>query len=85
MRRLVPEELITPLKLLGKYNWLRWTLADTTPPSIRFHLNVPADPAILKVPALNTLLSGLGTTLSPDTSLSSGSRKWSTLAICSAV
>ena len=31
MRRLVPEELITPLKLLGKYDWLRWTPINTTP------------------------------------------------------
>ena len=25
MRRLVPEEFISPLKMLGKYDWLRWT------------------------------------------------------------
>jgi len=33
MRRLVPEEFISPLKVLGKHDWLWWTPEDTTPPS----------------------------------------------------
>jgi hypothetical protein len=52
MRRLVPDDLITPLKLLGKYDWLRWTPMDTTPPSTRIELRLLNDPALLKCPRL---------------------------------
>ncbi len=46
MRRFVPDELITPLKLLGKYDWLRWTPIDSSPPSSRLVLRIPSDPSL---------------------------------------
>ncbi len=44
MRRLVSGELITPVKLLGKHEWLRWKPNNTSPPSTRVELNIPTDP-----------------------------------------
>ena len=46
MRRFVPDELITPLKLLGKYDWLRWTPIDSFPPSSHLVLRIPSDPSL---------------------------------------
>ena len=42
MRRLVPEEFISPLKTLGKHDWLRWKSLDTTPPTTQFELRLPS-------------------------------------------
>jgi hypothetical protein len=47
MRRLVPSELIAPLKLLGKYDWLRWRSLDTSPPMTRLEVQIPPDPALV--------------------------------------
>ena len=49
MRRLVPDELITPLKILGKYDWLRWTPIDTSPPTTSLEVRFPTDPALLEL------------------------------------
>lgn len=46
MRRLIPSELITPLKLLGRYDWLWWTPLDTSPPATTLELHIPPDPTI---------------------------------------
>lgn len=46
MRRLIPSESITPLKLLGKYDWLWWTPLDTSPPKVQLKLHIPPDPAL---------------------------------------
>lgn len=46
MRSLVPKDLITPLKILGKYEWLKWTPKDTIPPSSTISVNLPDDPAL---------------------------------------
>ena len=59
MRRLVPDELITPLKILGKYDWLRWTPIDTSPPSTSLELRFPPDPALLNYPHLIALIQRL--------------------------
>jgi hypothetical protein len=66
MRRLVPEEFISPLKTLGKYDWLRWTPLDTTPPSTTIELRLPNDPVLLKCPRLIRFLSGLASEQSGD-------------------
>jgi hypothetical protein len=59
MRRLVPDELITPLKILGKYDWLRWTSRETPPLSTSVEVRLPTDPALLKFHQLIPLLRGL--------------------------
>jgi hypothetical protein len=59
MRRLVPDELITPLKILGKYDWLRWTPMDTSPPSTALEVRFPTDPALLNYPHLLALIRRL--------------------------
>jgi hypothetical protein len=46
MRRLVPSELIAPLKILGKHDWLRWTPIDTSPPTTQLEPRVPPDPEL---------------------------------------
>ena len=65
MRRLVPDQLITPLKLLGKYDWLRWTPVGTTPPSTSLEVEFPPDPALLRFHRLITFLEGLVPVQSP--------------------
>jgi hypothetical protein len=59
MRRLVPDELITPLKILGKYDWLRWTPMDTSPPSTSLEVRFPTDPALLNYPHMLALIRRL--------------------------
>jgi hypothetical protein len=49
MRRLVPSELIAPLKILGQYNWLQLTPADTSPPSTRLEVRIPPGPALAQL------------------------------------
>jgi hypothetical protein len=66
MRRLVPEEFISPLKTLGKYDWLRWKPLDTTPPSTQIELRLPNDPALLKCPRLIQFLMNLASVQSGD-------------------
>jgi len=66
MRRLVPDELITPLKLLGKYDWLRWTPIYTSPPSTRMEVRFPTDPALLEYRRLIALLREGVATQSPE-------------------
>lgn len=46
MRALLPKELITPLKLLGKYDWLTWWPSDTTPPSTSYRTAIPDEPCL---------------------------------------
>ena len=53
MRRFVPDELITPLKILGKYDWLRWTPIDTSPPIHLPEVRFPTDPAPLQLPSFD--------------------------------
>ena len=62
MCRLVPEDLITPLKLLGKYDWLRWTPIDSSPPSNSFELRLPSDSLLLKVPHVDRFFRWLQAT-----------------------
>jgi hypothetical protein len=59
MRRLVPDELISPLKILGKYDWLRWTPMDTSPPSTSLEVRFPTDPALLNYLNLLALIRRL--------------------------
>ena len=66
MRRLVPDTLITPLKMLGKYDWLRWTTSDTIPPSNSFELRLPSDSLLLKVPHVDRFFMWLQANKSPD-------------------
>jgi hypothetical protein len=66
MRRLVPEDLITPLKLLGKYDWLRWTPEKTTPPSTSVEVRFPSDPALLSYLRLIALIRQLKKSRSHD-------------------
>jgi hypothetical protein len=56
MRRFVPDELITPLKVLGKYDWLRWTLLNTTPPLTSSELWLPSDPMLRRYARFLALL-----------------------------
>jgi len=48
MRRIIPKELIPPLKILGKYDWLHWESLKTTPPSTSFELRIPNDPDLMQ-------------------------------------
>ena len=66
MRRLVPEELITPLTLLGKYDWLRWTPIDSSTPHNSFELRLPSDSLLLKVPHVDRFFRWLQANKSPD-------------------
>ena len=50
MRSIVPDELIAPLKILGKYDWVWWTMTDKSPLSTSVELRFPTDPALLKYP-----------------------------------
>jgi hypothetical protein len=65
MRRFVPERLILPLKLLGKYDWLRWTPQDSPPLSTSAEVRFPTDPALLKFHQLIPLLRKLVEVQSP--------------------
>jgi hypothetical protein len=62
MRMLVEKELITPLKLLGRHDWLKWQPAITNPPSTRIQLCVPNDPALLEYPVFLRRLQFLADT-----------------------
>lgn len=46
MTHLIPEKFIRPLKVLGKYEWVRWRPVDTIPPSTSIELRIPNDPAL---------------------------------------
>ena len=50
MRSIVPDELIAPLKILGKYDWVRWTMTDKSPPTTSVEMRFPTDPALLNYP-----------------------------------
>ena len=50
MRSIVPDELIRPLKILGKYDWVRWKMSDKLPLTTSVELKLPADPELLKYP-----------------------------------
>ena len=50
MRSIVPDELIAPLKILGKYDWVWWTMTDKSPLSTSVELRFPTDPELLKYP-----------------------------------
>lgn len=52
MRSIVPDELIAPLKILGKYDWVRWTMTDKSPPTTSVEMRLPTDPALLNYPHL---------------------------------
>ncbi len=65
MRRLIPDELITPLKLLGKYDWLWWAPRETPPLYTSFEVRYLTDPALLKCYQLIPLLRRLAEAQSP--------------------
>ncbi len=46
MRSIVPDELIAPLKILGKYDWVWWTMTDKSPLSTSVELRLPTDPEL---------------------------------------
>lgn len=46
MRQIVPKELIRPLTILGKHDWLSWRPNHTEPPSTGYELHIPDDPAL---------------------------------------
>ena len=59
MRSIVPDELIAPLKILGKYDWVRWTMTDKSPPTTSVEMRLPTDPATAELPSRHRLDSGI--------------------------
>jgi len=62
MRMLVEKELITPLKLLGRHDWLKWQPVTTNPQIKKKQLCVPNDPDLLEYPVFLLRLQFLADT-----------------------